>query len=82
MASYEKIENELTFYGLVGIKDQARPEVRASIEQCREAGIRVMMITGDNTATAEAIARDVGILEPGEEASYSYEGSYRLFHSL
>ena len=82
MASYEKIENELTFYGLVGIKDQARPEVRASIEQCCEAGIRVFMITGDNKATAEAIARDVGILEPGEEASYSYEGSYRLFHSL
>ena len=82
MASYEKIENELTFYGLVGIKDQARPEVRVSIEQCREAGIRVFMITGDNKATAEAIARDVGILEPGEEASYSYEGSYRLFRSL
>lgn len=56
--------------------------MRASIEQCREAGIRVFMITGDNKATAEAIARDVGILEPGEEASYSYEGSYRLFHSL
>ena len=82
MASYEKVESELTFYGLVGIKDQARPEVRASIEQCREAGIRVFMITGDNKATAEAIARDVGILEPGEEASYSYEGSYRLFRSL
>ena len=82
MASYEKIESELTFYGLVGIKDQARPEVRASIAQCREAGIRVFMITGDNKATAEAIARDVGILEPGEEASYSYEGGFLFSSSL
>ena len=75
MATYEQIESELTFYGLVGIKDQARPEVRASIEQCREAGIRVFMITGDNKATAEAIARDVGILQEGEETLYSYEGA-------
>ena len=58
----------------MGIKDQARPEVRASIDQCRQAGIRVFMITGDNKITAEAIARDVGILQPGEESLYSYEG--------
>ena len=80
MATYEKIESDLTFYGLVGIKDQARPEVRASIEQCREAGIRVFMITGDNKATAEAIARDVGILQKGEEALYSYEGGRCVRH--
>ena len=58
----------------MGIKDQARPEVRHSIEQCREASIRVFMITGDNKVTAEAIARDVGILQAGEEATCSFEG--------
>ena len=83
MASYEKIENELTFYGLVGIKDQARPEVRASIEQCREAGIRVFMFTGDNKATAEAIACDVGIFEPNEDVSRkSFLGSSSFSSSL
>ena len=74
VSTYDKIESDLIFYGLVGIKDQARPEVRSSIEQCREAGIRVFMITGDNKATAEAIARDVGILHPGEEETCSFEG--------
>ena len=71
VSTYDKIESDLIFYGLVGIKDQARPEVRHSIEQCREAGIRVFMITGDNKVTAEAIARDVGILQ---EATCSFEG--------
>ena len=74
-ANYEFIESDLTFYGVVGIKDQARPEVRDSIEQCRKAGIRVFMITGDNKVTAEAIARDVGILQAGEEQFYSFEGT-------
>ena len=74
VSTYDKIESDLIFYGLVGIKDQARPEVRHSIEQCREAGIRVFMITGDNKVTAEAIARDVGILQAGEEATRSFEG--------
>ena len=74
MSTYDKIENDLIFYGLVGIKDQARPEVRASIEKCREAGIRVFMITGDNQVTAEAIARDVGIIQAGEEELCSFEG--------
>lgn len=74
VSTYDKIESDLIFYGLVGIKDQARPEVRHSIEQCREAGIRVFMITGDNKVTAEAIARDVGIIQAGEEATCSFEG--------
>ena len=74
VSTYDKIESDHIFYGLVGIKDQARPEVRHSIEQCREAGIRVFMITGDNKVTAESSARDVGILQAGEEATCSFEG--------
>ena len=73
VSGYEAIESDLTFFGMVGIKDPARVEVRDSIEQCRQAGIRVFMITGDNQVTAEAIARDVGILLPGEEATCSFE---------
>ena len=64
--------------GIVGIKDPARPEVADSIKMCSEAGIRVMMITGDARDTAVAIARDVNIFPPLEEASNdevkAYEG--------
>ena len=66
------VERGLTFVGLVGIKDPARPEVADSIERCSAAGIRVIMITGDSAATARAIARDVNILEDEELV---FEGS-------
>lgn len=69
VSQYERIESGLTFFGICGIKDPARPEVRESIEKCKEAGIRVFMITGDNQTTAEAIARDVGIFEADEDIS-------------
>jgi Ca2+-transporting ATPase len=48
--------------------DPARPEVRDAVEVCREAGIRPVMITGDHIVTAEAIAKDLGILRPGDVA--------------
>ena len=67
--NFEAIEQNLTLFGICGIKDPARPEVRESIEKCKEAGIRVFMITGDNQTTAEAIARDVGIFEADEDIS-------------
>ena len=67
--NFEALESDLTLFGVCGIKDPARVEVRGSILKCREAGIRVFMITGDNKATAEAIACDVGIFEPNEDVS-------------
>lgn len=51
----------LTFYGLVGFIDPLRPEAKASVKQCHEAGIMVLMITGDHPETAGTIARELGI---------------------
>lgn len=52
----------MKFLGLAGMIDPPRPEVRSAIRECREAGIRVIMITGDHPATANAIAKELGIL--------------------
>lgn len=57
----DTVERELTLLGLVGLHDPPRPEVRAAIEECAAAGIRVVMISGDHPATAGAIARHLGI---------------------
>ena len=57
-----KLEQELVFIGLTGMIDPVRPEVKAAIEECRQAGIRPIMITGDHIDTAMAIARELGIL--------------------
>ena len=69
----EELEKDMTFVGLVGMIDPARPEVRDSIKIAKEAGIRTVMITGDHITTAEAIARDLGILEEGKKAITSQE---------
>jgi Ca2+-transporting ATPase len=65
--SGEKEEN-LTLLGLVGLADPPRPEAIAAVAQAREAGIKTVMITGDQLATATAIARELGILKPDERA--------------
>ena len=53
---YNDYEQNATFIGVIGIKDPVRPECKKSIEQCKTAGIRVMMITGDSKETATSIA--------------------------
>ena len=64
----EAIENELCFIGLCGMIDPVRPEVRPAIDECRSAGIRPIMITGDHKDTAVAIAMQLGIIQSAEEA--------------
>ncbi len=68
--SYEPdtMECDLCFLGLVGMIDPVRPEVKTAIDECRSAGIRPIMITGDHKDTAVAIARELGIIEDGQYA--------------
>ena len=66
--SPENLEQELCFIGLTGMIDPVRPEVKAAIEQCRTAGIRPVMITGDHKDTAVAIAKELGIIEDASQA--------------
>jgi Ca2+-transporting ATPase len=59
----EKIEENMVFSGLTGMRDPPREEVRAAIKTCEDAGIKTVMITGDHRITAAAIAREIGILK-------------------
>ena len=69
-AEYESssVEIELCFIGLVGMIDPVRPEVKPAIDECRSAGIRPIMITGDHKDTAVAIAMQLGIIESADQA--------------
>ncbi|KAI7997204.1 putative calcium-transporting ATPase 13, plasma membrane-type [Camellia lanceoleosa] len=62
-------ETGLTLLGLVGLKDPSRPGVRAAVQACRDAGVDVKMITGDNIFTAKAIAIESGIVKPNEDSN-------------
>ncbi|PWZ01345.1 endoplasmic reticulum calcium transporter [Testicularia cyperi] len=73
-SEYVEFEQNMTLVGLVGMLDPPRPEVRHAIERCRQAGIRVIVITGDNKNTAETICRQIGVFdddEPLEGKSYT-----------
>jgi len=63
----EEIEKELIYLGFVGIVDPARPEATEAIRTCREAGIEPIMITGDQPATALAIAKEIGLQQDGAD---------------
>ncbi|OJJ51661.1 hypothetical protein ASPZODRAFT_12474 [Penicilliopsis zonata CBS 506.65] len=64
MVRFEDILGDMTWIGVVGIQDPLRPEVPAAIQKCRAAGVQVKMVTGDNIATATAIATSCGIKTP------------------
>jgi len=64
----EYLEHDLCYVGLTGMIDPVRPEVKPAIVECRSAGIRPIMITGDHKDTAVAIAKELGIIETADEA--------------
>jgi len=70
--SLEHLLADLVFLGVMGIQDPLRPEVGQAVKDCKRAGVTVRMVTGDNLLTANAIARECGILLDGD---YSYEGA-------
>ncbi|KAF2957419.1 ATPase [Thermotoga sp. Ku-13t] len=61
---YENLEQDMIFLALIGMIDPPRPEVKKALERCKTAGIKVIMITGDHKATAQTIAKEIGILDP------------------
>jgi calcium-translocating P-type ATPase len=71
----EALDNDLCLIGLVGLYDPPRPEVPEAIRLCRKAGIKVTMVTGDAGLTAQAIARQIGLLdpEPGDGHSSGFD---------
>jgi Ca2+-transporting ATPase len=66
-AGAESLEVDLVFLGFLGLEDPARPDTPSAVRACRDAGIRTVMITGDQAGTALAVARDLGIAQDPEE---------------
>ncbi len=68
-ADKENAETGMTFLGMAGMIDPPRPEAKLAVKECGDAGIKVVMITGDHPITAQAIARELGILKTGRVAT-------------
>ncbi|KOS16132.1 ca-transporting atpase [Malassezia pachydermatis] len=66
-SEYSTYESELSIVGFVGMRDPPRPEVREAVHACMDAGVRIVVITGDNQHTAEAICRQIGLFGPEED---------------
>ncbi len=73
MNTSQLCETELTFLGLYGMIDPPRPEAKAAIATCEQAGIKLVMITGDHPTTAQAIASELGLLKPGGKVVIGHE---------
>ncbi|KAK9743199.1 hypothetical protein RND81_03G223900 [Saponaria officinalis] len=83
-ASYSEIESNLIFVGVVGIRDPPREEVHKAIGDCRDAGIRVIVITGDNKSTAEAICQEIQLFNDADDlkgTSFTGKEFMALSHS-
>jgi Ca2+-transporting ATPase len=78
----EKLEADLVFVGFVAIRDPLRHDVKAAVDECRAAGIGVMMVTGDNVETARAIAHEIGLIsrldEPIDDPNAAVLTSHRF----
>jgi len=74
--NFRRIETDMVFVGIVGMLDPPRPGVRKSILKCSSAGVKVIVITGDNQQTAESICRKIGVFSNVEDLKgKSYRGS-------
>lgn len=69
----ENLESDLIFMGLVGMIDPPREEAKKAVSDCKKAGIKAIMITGDHIVTGRAIAKQLGIFEDGDEAITGHE---------
>jgi len=74
----EGLENGLTFLGLAGLEDPPRPEVPEAVARCREAGIKVIMLTGDHPRTAAALALAIGLAGPAGPRVFTGEELRRM----
>lgn len=75
MNNYKDLERNPIILGIVALQDPPRSEVKDSISKCRDAGISVIMITGDVKETAQAIALEIGILhDKAQFATHSFTG--------
>jgi calcium-translocating P-type ATPase len=75
---HDGLEANLILSGLVGFEDPPRPEVPAAVARCREAGIRVIMVTGDHPHTAQAVARQIGLVQADRPAIITGEQLRRM----